>query len=142
MEYIQTRLSNIQVLSLLKRCDKEFTPCLSEDLDLDNYSKKLSEHASFIIAKEDNEIQGFVAYYKNFSESFLYVPLVWVSSSSRRSGLGKTFISQLERLDPNVFLSIKLEVLKSNAGAYQFYLKENFKIAEERDSKWLMSKNI
>lgn len=142
MNYTQIQLSEQNVLLLLRQCDDDFIPCLSKSLFLEQYAKKLSENAFFIIAKESDNLFGFVAYYKNYSEGCLYVPLIWVSSKSQRRGIGQKLISLLTSLDNNHFHSIMLEVLKTNVNAFAFYKKEKFEIVEDRNEKWLLKRNI
>ena len=54
------------VLPLIKMADVNFTPRISESVDLEAYSKKLSKYANFLIAKDsDGYHAGFIAYYLN-----------------------------------------------------------------------------
>lgn len=142
IDYIRATLDPEAVHTLLQKCDEEFVPSLSQTMNLKQYAQKLSDFAQFVIALDNGSAAGFVAYYLNDEGHFIYVPLIWVSSEVQRNGIGQQLIAQLSELSIMGYSSIRLEVLKSNTGACHFYLKEDFKMAEDRNSKWLMSKDI
>ena len=59
------KLSYQQVFDLFIKYNDNFVPRLSDDVDIENYSKKVSDNALFAVYKNEDNIIGFVAYYLN-----------------------------------------------------------------------------
>ncbi len=142
INYIKTELSYDEVLHLLQQCDRNFSPCLSHNLDFVQYAQKLSACAHFILALEADKTVGFVAYYLNKKGEFIYIPLIWVSPLCQRRGIGKAFIEHLAMLSKEGFQSIRLEVLKTNISGISFYRNELFQVEEDRGEKYLFIKKL
>ncbi|WP_143139368.1 GNAT family N-acetyltransferase, partial [Alkalibacterium sp. 20] len=61
MEEITDQLNMYQLLTVF---DSVFSPSLSEDsIDLKQYAEKLINDAVTYVAKEDNEVAGFITFY-------------------------------------------------------------------------------
>lgn len=134
---INTRLCKQDVHNLLEIMDSQFSPKLSDGLDLEAYSIKLSQYALFVTYKEN---KGLIAYYLNEDTKKAYIPLVWVDVSERGKSIATTMINGLQKdLKQFGFKSIDLEVLKGNTAALTTYKKMGFKITEDRGLKFLMS---
>ena len=137
---IDSRLSNEQVYSLLLDFDEAFDPALHTEVDLLKYSQKLSSNAYFILAKDEEQIIGFIAYYINIERNYCYIPLLAISKHMRGIGLGQALIKALESQLNYIIPEIYLEVNKTNNIALRLYLKENFNIVEDRGIKLLLKK--
>jgi len=137
-----SRLSQNEVLRILQDSDKDFNTPLSCNLDLFKYANKLSENANFILLKEGNNIIGCIAYYLNNDGQFVYIPYFWVNKINQRSGCGHYLLDSLIKSLPEKYTEIKLEVAKDNFKAFSFYNKNGFKIVEDREKKYLLSKKI
>ena len=134
------RLSQSEVLSLLNRFDDSSEKPLHEGIDFSTYSIKLSQYAYFIIAIENDLQMGFVAYYLNDDNHFAYVPQVVVHKEARHKGLGHSMFNVLcDSLAANIEC-IKLEVLKSNFYARNFYQREGFSCVEDHSERLLLEK--
>ena len=131
-----------EFMSLMERIDGIFTPPISEGIDIQVYGSKLYTHASFIVAEDKGEVFGFTAYYKNKEAKQLYVPLICVDKVCQGHGIGSKMLSCLISQRSEGFLSIALEVKKSNEVAYRFYKKHGFNKQEDRGEKFLMIKHI
>lgn len=136
------KLSKEEVLTLLHYFDSSSDIPLSEGLDLVAYSEKLSNYAQFIIAYDEKEMLGFVAYYQNQEGSFVYVPQIVVHKLGRHKGIGHQMLFVLQHQSKGVYFSIELEVLKDNMNARQFYEREGFELKQERETKLLLTKKI
>lgn len=137
------RLSFDEVLALLNQCDNSFVPPLSSHIDLQAYARRMSDNAYFVLIKNDEGgVVAFTAYYLNQEGSFAYIPEIWVADSCQRMGLGHKMINHLAQIAPDYVKAIRLEVRKNNEKAYGFYQKEGFVLAEDRDTKVLLEKNI
>ena len=136
------RLSQPEVLSLLNRFDDSSEKPLHEGVDFSTYSIKLSQYAYFIIASENDLQMGFVAYYINYENHFAYVPQVVVHKEARHKGLGHSMFNVLcDSLTSNI-KCIKLEVLKSNFYARNFYQREGFSCVEDHSERILLEKKL
>lgn len=137
------QLSFAEVMSLLRLCDNSFTPTLSSHINLDAYARRLSANAFFVLVKDDaGTNKAFAAYYLNQDGCFAYIPEIWVADDCQRMGLGHKMLRQLVNLVPDYVTAIRLEVRKNNRKAYRFYLKEKFKVLEDRDTKVLLEKKL
>ena len=137
------RLSFDEVLSMLNQCDNSFDPPLSSHIDLQAYARRMSEHAYFVLIKNDEGgVVAFTAYYLNQEGAFAYIPEIWVADTCQRMGLGHKMIDYLAQKVPDYVKAIHLEVRKNNEKAYRFYQKEGFVLVEDRDRKVLLEKKL
>ena len=136
------KLSQSEVLSLLEYFDDTSDEPLHESLDFYQYSKKLSQYAYFVIATEDNQQIGFIAYYLNDENHFAYIPQVVVTKSPRHKGVGHSMFTVLYECISNKFLTLKLEVLKSNINARAFYEREGFGEISDHNERLLLEKKL
>lgn len=136
------KLSQSEVLSLLEYFDDSSDEPLHESLDFYQYSKKLSLYAYFVVATEDNQQIGFIAYYLNDENHFAYIPQVVVHKSARHKGVGHSMFMVLYECIRNKFLTLKLEVLKSNINARAFYEREGFGEISDHNERLLLEKKL
>lgn len=136
------KLEHTQVITLLKHFDDSSDIPLSKGLDFESYGKKLSDNAYFIIAYEDNKMNGFIAYYLNEDGKFVYVPQVVVHKDGRHKGVGHTMFAKLCDSIQETYSSVKLEVLKSNNNAMNFYNREGFVEIEDHNERILLKKDL
>jgi ribosomal protein S18 acetylase RimI-like enzyme len=113
-------------------------------IEVDNYVKKLAEHANIIHYYKNSSLIGFIAYYANdSSKKNAFLTMLMVDKSFRGLGLGKLLLnSSISDLSYQGFLNYKLEVLKKNTKAIKMYLSFGFIIEEDRGELWLMNKNL
>ena len=144
MVFTLQRLAQEQVLELLREAENSFTPPLSCNIPytVEEYATKLSEHASFVLCKEDERVIGFTAFYLNKEGGYAYVPQIWVSDDYQRQGIGSAMIDELVKNVGDEINSIRLEVRKNNSKAFSFYLKSGYTVVEEKKGKCLMEKQV
>ena len=136
------RLSQSEVLNQLERFDDSSDSPLHVGLDFMTYSLKLSQYAYFVIATENEKQMAFIAYYLNDENHFAYVPQVVVHKEARHKGLGHSMFKVLcDSLTSNI-KCIKLEVLKSNFYARNFYQREGFSCVEDHSERILLEKKL
>lgn len=136
------RLSQPEVLSLLERFDDSSDTPLHEGLEFISYSKKLSQYALFVIATENGQQIGFIAYYLNDDNHFTYVPQVVVHKGARHKGVGHSMFMVLYECIRKDFLTLRLEVLKSNINARAFYEREGFVENSDHNERLLLEKKL
>lgn len=139
---INLRLSKSEVLSLLNYFDDSSDSPLHEVLDFEIYSKKFSDYAYFLIVEAQNEINGFIAFYKNEEDKLIYIPQIIVHKNSRHKGIGHKMMSALVNHTQSFYNKIQLEVAKDNHYARDFYAREGFLIVEERKVRFLLEKSL
>ena len=144
MKYSIEKLSQQEVFNLLVTCNNSFTPPLSQNIPytLEEYAERLATYADFVLAKEDGEIAGFLAYYTNAEGGFAYIPQVWVSDNHQRKGIGGQMLNVLIQNIPESLSSVRLEVRKNNYKAVSFYDKMGFEVIKDNDNKLLLKKEV
>ena len=142
LEIRKSHLSELEVKTLLEIADTEFWRPISTSLDIDKYSHKLSLLADFIVAKESGKNVGFIAYYRNIENSFLYVSFIWRSRLYTKKDIGKKMLDyMISQENGKLFKKVLLEVNKQNPALY-FYSKNGFVIEEDRNNKYLMKLDL
>ncbi len=140
--YDRPFLSEDEFLPLMESISGLFTPPILLGAELQAYSRKLYARAHFLACREGNKTIAFAAFYKNEVARQLYVSLICVDEKNQRQGLGRRMLEMLASLKSEGFVSIGLEVVKTNTKAYRFYKKQGFKEQEDRGEKFLMVKEL
>lgn len=131
-----------QVFDLLSYFDDSSDTPLHEGLDFKSYSLKLSKFAYFILAYDNSNLVGFIAYYLNEKNKIVYVPQVVVHKFGRHKGIGHAMFTSLEKANKGLFSHIELEVLKENKNARLFYEREGFVFKDDHGNRLLLFKSI
>lgn len=142
MNILTNQSLNVYVVSdLLKNFNQIFCPSISDEIDLETYSSKLSKNAHFILVRQskDNNVIGFIAYYTNQTSHFFYIPLIAVIPEHQHDGIGRKMMDLLKSImTENDVDEIRLELNKNNLKGNTFYIKNGFRVLENRGSKFLM----
>ena len=130
--------------ALVYATNYDFDPPLSQSIDIDKMAEKWSKYAKFLTLHDNyKELVALVVFYENKEERFLYIPHFVVRAPFRHKGVGHACIKYLlETTKSEGFEMFRLEVLKTNANAIQFYHKEGFGLKEERENTYLLEKEI
>ena len=140
--YSFERLSEHQVIEILRIMSPQFDPPLSADMNIDEYAKKLSDNATFVLCK-NVDIIALIAYYKNMPKAQIYIPLVWVDQAYRGNGISRTMFNLLlEKGKKEGFNNSELEVLKANNNAIKLYNSLGNIKEGEHGNKYLMRYNF
>lgn len=134
-------LNYSDVKFLLDKFGNLFVPVLSSEVDIDEYSKKLSEKAKFTIARnpETNEIVGFISFYENLENHSYFFSLMAILPDYQHSGLGHIMMNRMKaELDGKRIKKIVFEVHKNNTKALSFHLRNGYVVCEDRGNKVLM----
>lgn len=134
-------LTSPQIFTLLSTLDVDFAARLSESVNLNEYSEKLSRFAQFVVATNENEIAGIVAFYKNETTKSIYVPYVCTGVKYRGMGIGSQLLQKLIAYADSLGFPIELEVLKTNISAIMLYQRAGFEVCGESLSKYNMIRN-
>jgi ribosomal protein S18 acetylase RimI-like enzyme len=138
-------LDNKELYYLLEYHDSEFVPRLKFIAgDLDIYSQKLISYGhNYGYFDDNNNCIGFICFYANKINTGAYVSLIFVNSSARNLGIGR---SLLDFTSDFAFIrgmkKICLEVYKTNESAIKFYIKNGFIKSKTLSKSFLMTKDI
>ena len=136
------RLAKEDALDLLNYFDDSSDHPLHEDLDFEIYSDKLSTYAYFVIAFENDRAIGFIAYYLNEEGRFAYIPQIVVHRDGRHRGVGHAMFEAFFKSVMEEYSTVRLEVLKSNYNARNFYAREGFIAIEDHNERLLLEKKL
>ena len=92
--------------------------------DYDEWILKLSEKASIMIAYNNNDVCGLLAYY--IASEYIYITLLVISPKYRSMGIASSLMRQVIEVSSNDRKPIRLEVATTNHTAIALYLKHGF----------------
>lgn len=124
-----------RIHATLMLADNVFSPPLSNRVDIETYSRKLSELACNIFITVDGVVAGHAAYYLNLIQESIYVSSIFIDEKFRRKGLMRKVIEFI--LEKEVEASCKkiiLDVDLSNYVALLAYENLGF-VVESRSSR-------
>lgn len=101
---------------------------IERDYWINNFDlvKKLLSDAKVYIFQEDNIIKGFIGVIEDG-----YIAGLFVKEEYQREGIGEKLIKYIK---PK-YNQLKLDVYSKNKNAMKFYLKNNFKIVNEKNNE-------
>ncbi len=141
---ISIKIENLScdlVNKLINTLDEQFAKHLQQVVNLDDYSIKLSNNASFVVVVCDGEYVGMIAYYFNENKKEFYIPYLCVRSSHRKLGVADLMMNKICFEADKKGYNISLEVRKDNVSAIKLYEKHGFKVSNESDIKICMIKH-
>lgn len=141
---ISIKIENLSydlVNELINALDEQFAKRLQQVVNLDDYSIKLSNNASFVVAVCDCEYVGMIAYYFNENKGEFYIPYLCVRSSYRKLGVADLMMDKICFEADKKGYNISLEVRKDNVSAIKLYEKYGFKVSHGNDIKIRMIRN-
>lgn len=110
---IQNSVSKEELKQVLEISNEQFG---SESWNLNQFESSLSSSSSlFFIAKEKEEVVGFLIAQDNFDDINLL--LIATKECYKQNGIGKSLLSSLEKLGKKIWF----EVRESNSAAQNFY---------------------
>lgn len=131
----------MEILAHLKDCNNNFTPPLSERINLDEYSRKLHEKSVTFEAWEERCLAGLLAAYFNDSTGYsVFITNVSVLKDFMGSGIASELLRRcIGYAIKEKYREIKLEVNKENNHAIGLYRKFDF-IIDDVGSDFLKMK--
>lgn len=141
---ISIKIENLScdlVNKLINTLDEQFAKRLQQVVNLDDYSIKLSNNASFVVAVCDGEYVGMIAYYFNENKREFYIPYLCVKSSYRKLGVADLMMNKICFEADKKGYNISLEVRKDNVSAIKLYEKHGFNARHGSDIKISMIRN-
>ena len=108
--------------------------------EIKTYFKEIFEKSNIVGAIEKNELLGFIWAYERLvnNERRYHINYFIVDSKNRKQGIGKNLIQKIYlKAKEEKIEKIELIVTAKNAGAMEFYKKQEFEI-----ERLIMCKNI
>ena len=141
---ISIKIENLScdlVNKLINTLDEQFAKRLQQVVNLDDYSIKLSNNASFVVEICGGEYVGMIAYYFNENKREFYIPYLCVKSSYRKLGVADLMMNKICFEADKKGYNISLEVRKDNVSAIKLYEKHGFNARHGSDIKIIMIRN-
>jgi len=110
--------------------------------DLDRFFDNRDEWAC--LASDEGRIVAFLSIEVHHEEEeFIYLDDMSVTKEYRSKGIGTELFSRAENYAREINIhNIYLHVEKSNTSAFRLYERLGYKIHEEQESRYLMSKSV
>ncbi len=118
----------------LSRCDRRFSPRLSDRVDIGEYSKKLRLNAVTFEAWNDESLVGMVAAYIDTRERSCFITNTSVLAEFSGRGVAARLLAAcLERARAEHVETVSLEVSKDSHPAIRLYTKFGFQVVGHRE---------
>lgn len=143
IEYKTNTASQIQIQNILQNCDKFFIPKLSEKVNINEYAKKIFDHAIRFEAWDVDTLIAIIAMYINKEDenkTFGYITNVCVVNGYNNKGIASNLLTNcIEYATQDNLFFIELEVDKNNSSAINLYSKFKFLVKREENFSKFMS---
>lgn len=127
----------------LTACDKNFTPPLSEKVNIAEYSKKIAVRAANFECWDAEKLVGLIACYFNDAAKKGFITNVSVIGEYGGKGIASVLMKNcIKRAKEQDFDVLELEVIKNNDGAVKLYKKFYFFEIESKDKSIIMRLEI
>ena len=130
IEYTVNTASEGTISEHLRKCDGDFNPPLSQQVDIKDYARKIKLNAVLFEAWSNNTLVGLVAIYCNDKEQrTAFVTSVSVLKNWTGNGIAMELMAIfLEKMQNIGVKKISLEVGVNNHSAINLYEKKRFYI--------------
>lgn len=137
------KIKNEELNHSLEKLQFDIVPTLQDrNINIKEYSKKLSNYGVSIAAYIDNDVLGIISGYLN--KKVGYISIFIVGKDYQGINVGKSLLKEFEKeaKDLNVE-ALKLEVRKNNKSAIGFYEHFGFNIiSDASDESYYMEKKL
>lgn len=132
------------IKQLLEEIDNEFTPRLSQRLNIDEYVDKIILKSMILPVYDCGVLNAFISFYCNDQlDKTAYLTMIAVRSAFRKKGIAKLLLDYatgfLKRAGFEKFL---LEVHRQNVNAIRLYQQTGFTVFKESGDVYFMVKKI
>ena len=130
-----------RIYQYLVDVDEDFTPPLSERVEIKRYAEKLSSNAINVFVSINTQDIAHAAFYANdMSQSRAFLTSISVKSAARGRGVSDALMKDiLLRSMKAGMTEIFLEVDATNTGAIRFYRKVGFEFSKGSDSTMFLT---
>lgn len=138
------KVGHAQLTELLRTFGGLLPTLLSTHPCLSSYASKLLESANLCFALLDGSVVGMLALYANdYKTRVAYIPLVFVSGSTQRKGVGRALMTQGGNLARQKGMGqLRLEVRDDNTIAQNLYESLGFRYVSKEGASWKMELDL
>ncbi len=131
-------------LKYIQICDSAYTFSVVQRDDFLELFDKIHYNAIFLGMKYASEYVGYAAIYANDFENYsAYITLICISDKYQRLHLGSMLLKEcVDAAQKAGMRDIRLEVLKQDQGAIQFYEKNKFEYEKEASLKSIYMRKL
>lgn len=123
----------------LNRCAKNFTPILSDYVNINDYSRKIIQNATRIEAYHDDILVGLIAIYIDITNKISFITNVSVLEEYTGKGVATILIKKAIQINALKKIDlIRLKVDSENLKAISFYKKIGFQKESINENKLTM----
>lgn len=127
----------------LKRCDLAFTPPLSSRVNIQDYAKKIKDHAENFEVWNKHELIGLIAAYRDHEKRRAFITNVSVESAYRGKGFARILLEDcITYLVKQNFITVSLQVSALNTIAIHLYESFGFVVSGTEGDDLEMSLNL
>ena len=129
------------LLEFIKKVDSDFTPALSDRIEIQDFANKLIHNAEFFCIVDDQDRVGAVValYANDYENKYAYYPFVATLSSLRGRGLASSLMQEsldyLHELSGNIRCA---GIHTNNRIACHLYEKMGFNIINNTDGRYYL----
>lgn len=143
-QYLIKKLSFEEIFEYLNLCDRNFNPPLSFKVDLNSYSKKISELAVHYCAIFNQKIIGLTCCYCNDpNKDIAFLSVTCIHPDYFRKGIGEKLTLYVESdLKTRNFRRIRAEIDIENVASQNLHKKLGYTIVETKGTSYYFEKII
>ena len=132
------------IYKFLLKCDSDFNPPLSSEVELNEFSEKIYKDTIHFEAWFNSELIGLLSIYLNDKNSGIgFINHISILRKYQGNGISRILINEcFEYAEGNGFNYVRLEVSKTNHVAQKLYNKYSFVIEKDSYHKIQMIKNL
>ena len=136
---IERCLNTEEKLEAIRLCGNAFATPVPERPGFSEYFQKIDSLACFLIARKENVISGFSAFYMNDQDNkTAFLSLIAVAPQMQGQSVGAVLLNEGEKLArENGMRRMVLKVRCDNLKAIRFYEKQGYTIACKEDGEYL-----
>jgi ribosomal protein S18 acetylase RimI-like enzyme len=124
-------------------CSSTFVPSLDSYVNIDNYSKKIFEHAVLFTEFDSDKLIGLVAAYDNPIEKFAWITNVSVDPNYLKKGIASELLNRCYKyFEAKKYFNIFLEVFLDNEKAIKLYAKQGFISSKIKNNKMILKQQL
>ncbi len=134
-----------EISLFFKEHDNDYFERLSDRVDIDQYSSKLLENATFFTLTDSSKLIGLSpCYFNNDAEKVAYISSLTINEGFRGKRLGSDMIKQIAtHAKTKSYKEVLVKIHYDNTASQNFYHKNgftDFKIDKENDFRLLQLK--
>ncbi|MCC2256272.1 GNAT family N-acetyltransferase [Ruminococcus sp. CLA-AA-H200] len=137
--------SHKEIESVMINCSSDFfDQSINNPETIKSLALKFAEYGTFICARKEERIAGFVAFYANDKFKCCgFLSMIIISHQFRGGGIGSSLLRRCsEQCKKSGMTTLRLEVNEKNERAILFYKKNGFKEISKKDTSFFLEKNL